>query len=283
MTECHLPKCNPASLIRQIGIGLAAGALCLLMLSYVSPARKSAPETAPVPAEPSSPQSRTSGAAATARQGDEASFPLPALTVGADGEKGEKGEGMTAGVTVTPMMGEPSAAVFTAPQEIAAQEQVAHQPPMGIPASLPPAALQPAAKDPVPSEPVPKPAAKPAPTSESKPEIKPAAKAQATAPGKVSLTPARVLQQKNGNHLSVQLMGSRSLAAIEQFVLAHRLAGQVWVYQTRFNGSPWFVVLKGEYAGMSQAQAAIRTLSPALQKADPWPKSFAQVKRELQQ
>ena len=261
MTECHLPKCNPASLIRQIGIGLAAGALCLLMLSYVSPARKSAPETSPASAEASSPQSRTSGAAATARQGDEASFPLPALTAGADGEKGE---GMTAGVTVTPMMGEPSAAVFTAPQEIAAQEKVAHQPPMGIPASLPPAAPQPAAKDPVPSSPGPKPAAKPA-------------------PGKVSLTPAKVLQQKNGNHLSVQLMGSRSLAAIEQFVLANRLAGQVWVYQTRFNGSPWYVVLKGEYAGMSQAQAAIRTLSPALQKADPWPKSFAQVKRELQQ
>ena len=272
MTECHLPKCNPASLIRQIGIGLAAGALCLLMLSYVSPARQSAPETAPVSAEPFSPQSRTSGAAATARQGDEASFPLPAPTVGADGEKGE---GMTAGVTVTPMMGEPSAAVFTAPQEIAAQEKAVHQPPMGIPASLPPAAPQPAAKAAVPS--------KPAPTSESKPEIKPAAKAQATAPGKVSLTPARVLQQKNGSHLSVQLMGSRSLAAIEQFVLANRLAGQVWVYQTRFNGSPWYVVLKGEYAGMSQAQAAIRTLSPALQKADPWPKSFAQVKRELQQ
>ena len=280
MTEGHLRKCNPASLIRQIGIGLAAGALCLLMLSYVSPARQSVPETSPAPAEASSPQSRTSGAAATARQGDEASFLLPALTAGADGEKGE---GMTAGVTVTPMMGEPSAAVFTAPQEIAAQEQVAHQPPMGIPASLPPAALQPAAKDPVPSEPGPKPAAKPAPKSESKPAIKPEAKAQATAPGKVSLTPARVLQQKNGNHLSVQLMGSRSLAAIEQFVLANRLAGQVWVYQTRFNGSPWYVVLKGEYAGMSQAQAAIRTLSPALQKADPWPKSFAQVKRELQQ
>ena len=280
MTECHLPKCNPASLIRQIGIGLAAGALCLLMLSYVSPARKRAPETAPAPAEAFSPQSRTSGAAATARQGDEASFPLPALTAGADGEKGE---GMTAGVTVTPMMGEPSTALSTAPQEIAAQEKAVHQPPIGIPASLPPAAPQPAAKAAVPSEPVPRPVSKPVPTSESKPEIKPADKAQATAPGKVSLTPAKVLQQKNDNHLSVQLMGSRSLAAIEQFVLANRLTGQVWVYQTRFNAGPWYVVLKGEYAGMSQAQAAIRTLSPALQKADPWPKSFAQVKRELQQ
>lgn len=267
MTECHLPKCNPTSLIRQIGIGLAAGALCLLILSYVSPARQSAPETAPAPAESSSPQSQTSGAAATDRQGDEVSSSLPAPTAGSDGEKGE---GMSAKAAISPMVGEPSAALSTA-----AQEKVAHQPPMGIMASLPPAAPQPAAKAAVPSEQAPKPAAKPAPKSESKPEAK--------APGKVSLTPARVLQQKNGNHLSVQLMGSRSLEAIAQFVLANRLTGQVWVYQTRFHGSPWYVVLKGEYAGMSQAQAAIRTLSPALQKADPWPKSFAQVKRELQQ
>ncbi|QJT24789.1 hypothetical protein E4185_00035 [Aeromonas media] len=45
MTECHLSKCNPSSLIRQIAIGLAAGALCLLILSYVSPtARQDEPE-----------------------------------------------------------------------------------------------------------------------------------------------------------------------------------------------------------------------------------------------
>ncbi len=37
MTECHLSKCNPSSLIRQIAIGLAAGALCLLILSYAEP------------------------------------------------------------------------------------------------------------------------------------------------------------------------------------------------------------------------------------------------------
>jgi len=60
MTECHLSKCNPSSLIRQIAIGLAAGALCLLILSYVSPtARQDEPEVGEVAPD------QVSGAAAT--------------------------------------------------------------------------------------------------------------------------------------------------------------------------------------------------------------------------
>ena len=61
----------------------------------------------------------------------------------------------------------------------------------------------------------------------------------------VSLTPASVLHQKNINHLSIQLMGASSLDAVAQFVRANRLVGQVWIHQTRFHGSPWYVVLKG--------------------------------------
>ena len=273
MTECHLRNCITPSLIRQIGLGLAAGALCFLVLSYADPAaRKSEPEAAvevPTPAEPLSSEPQASGAAATSSQPDEASLPLPALTAGG-GSVGVQGEGMADELTPTPMLGEPSAAV-----SIAGEEKVVAQPPMLITASTPPSAAQPAAKPSVSPESV----SRPAPKPESKPEAKP----QGKAPGKVSLTPAKVLQQKNGNHLSVQLMGSGSLAAIEQFVLANRLAGKVWIYQTKFHGSPWYVVLKGEHASMSQALAAIRKLSPALQKAGPWPKSFAQVKNELKQ
>lgn len=269
MTECHLRNCITPSLIRQIGLGLAAGALCFLVLSYADPAaRKSELEVAvevPTPAEPLSSAPRASGAAATSSQPDEASLPLPALTA-AGGSDGVQGEGMADEAIPTPMLGEPSAAV-----SLAGEEKVVAQPPMLITASTPPSAAQPAAKPSVPPESV----SKPAPKPEIKPEAKP--------PGKVSLTPAKVLQQKNGNHLSVQLMGSGSLAAIEQFVLANRLAGKVWIYQTKFHGSPWYVVLKGEHASMRQALAAIRKLSPALQKAGPWPKSFAQVKNELKQ
>ena len=72
MTGCHLRKCHPASLIRQTGIGLAAGILCFLVLSYSDPsARKDEPEVgevAPAPAEASlsaAGPDGASGAAAT--------------------------------------------------------------------------------------------------------------------------------------------------------------------------------------------------------------------------
>lgn len=134
----------------------------------------------------------------------------------------------------------------------------------------------------------------PAVHSESKPAVqeapkpavkanKPAATAVATptAATRVALTPASTLNQKSSRHFSVQLMGASNLKAVEAFVSAHQLGGKVWVYQTQFRGSPWYVVLQGDHASLEQARAAIRTLPPALLKEQPWPKSFAQVKKEL--
>ena len=100
---------------------------------------------------------------------------------------------------------------------------------------------------------------------------------------KVALTPVATLNKKPRNHYSVQLMGASNTKAVDQFVAEHGLAGKVWVYQTKFRGSPWYVVLQGDYAGLTQAKSAIRKLSPALLKGQPWPKSFAQVQKELKQ
>ena len=264
MTECHLSKCNPSSLIRQIAIGLAAGALCLLILSYVSPtARQDEPEVGEAAPD------QVSGTAATLIPPAETGF-LPSspesIERQVDGAAGK----------LTPMLDVPASGALP----IVAEDVVLPEPPIPAP-SAPLVAIEPAAiPEPV-STPAPEPVRKPAAKSLSKPATVP--EPQGKVSGKVNLTPASVLHQKNINHLSIQLMGASSLDAVAQFVRVNRLVGQVWIYQTRFNGSPWYVVLKGEYAGMSQAQAAIRTLSPALQKADPWPKSFAQVKRELQQ
>ena len=112
----------------------------------------------------------------------------------------------------------------------------------------------------------------------------PAATAPAAAPApKVALTPVATLNKKARNHYSIQLMGASNTQAVDSFVAEHGLAGKVWVYKTRFRGSPWYVVVQGDYANSTQAKAAIRKLSPALLKGQPWPKSFAQIQRELKQ
>jgi DamX protein len=112
----------------------------------------------------------------------------------------------------------------------------------------------------------------------------PAATAPAAAPApKVALTPVATLNKKARNHYSIQLMGASNTQAVDSFVAEHGLAGKVWVYKTRFRGSPWYVVVQGDYANSTQAKAAIRKLSPALLKGQPWPKSFAQIQKELKQ
>ena len=99
----------------------------------------------------------------------------------------------------------------------------------------------------------------------------------------MALTPAATLNKKPRNHYSIQLMGASNTKAVDKFVAENALAGKIWVYQTKFRGSPWYVVLQGDYASSNQAKAAIRKLSPALLKGQPWPKSFAQVQKELKQ
>ncbi|USV58602.1 SPOR domain-containing protein [Aeromonas encheleia] len=110
-----------------------------------------------------------------------------------------------------------------------------------------------------------------------------ASKPAVTAAPKVALTPAATLNQKAKNHYSIQLMGASNTQAVDAFVAEHGLAGKVWVYKTRFRGSPWYVVVQGDYASSTQAKAAIRKLTPALLKGQPWPKSFAQIQKELKQ
>ncbi|WP_323932167.1 SPOR domain-containing protein [Aeromonas caviae] len=128
----------------------------------------------------------------------------------------------------------------------------------------------------------------PAPKSvPARTEAQPASGAQ-TAPvaapaAKVALTPVATLNKKPKNHYSIQLMGASNTKAVDSFVAEHGLAGKVWVYKTRFRGSPWYVVVQGDYASSAQAKAAIRKLSPALLKGQPWPKSFAQIQKELKQ
>jgi DamX protein len=104
---------------------------------------------------------------------------------------------------------------------------------------------------------------------------------QAAPAPRVALTPVTTLQQKAKTHYSVQLMGASNRPAVDSFVAENQLSGKVWVYQTQFRGSPWFVVLQGDHASLQQAKAAIRQLPPALVKGQPWPKSFAQVQKEL--
>lgn len=121
----------------------------------------------------------------------------------------------------------------------------------------------------------------------SKPAVnkQPAAKAASvkTVTAKSLHTPNATLLTHAPKHYTIQLMAAADANALARFVNQQHLAGQVWMYETQFKGAPWFVLIKGDYADSKQANRAIRQLSAELQKNRPWPKSFAQVHKELKQ
>lgn len=259
MTERYLRK--PSHLIRQLMLGLAAGALGFFFLSHsIPPSQRNIPTViaaAPSPllstaSEPSRPHASHVSVWVLA---DKLALPLPGLV---------------------------SDAEYVARQQESIADRVT--PMADANAKLPSSSTL---SDPMPQARAP--IAEPKVTVElnvaakSKAVTTPKAKPQGDKPGRVTLTPARILNQKDSNHLSVQLMGASRLDAIERFVVINRLAGKVWVYRTQLHGHPWYVVLKGDHANMTLAVAAIRNLPSALLKAKPWPKSFAQVKKELKQ
>lgn len=260
MTERYLRK--PSHLIRQLTLGLAVGAIGFYLLSNSIPSSKRniPSQSAAVPLSSAASEQPSRHQASVWVRADALALPLPGLV--SDAEYAARQQEILA-AKVAPWLGRPAS---TAPQQGAKETTTPEHStsPDPVQQAKPPVA---ASKDAT------APSAAPAPTPKSKP--------QGDKPGSVTLTPTHILNQKESSHLSVQLMGASRLDAIERFVVAHQLSGKVWVYRTQLHGNPWYVVLKGDHANMTLATAAIRNLPPALLKAKPWPKSFAQVKEEL--
>ena len=123
--------------------------------------------------------------------------------------------------------------------------------------------------------------AKPAPTvkpSQPKVEAKPVASKSGVAAGTGNLAE---LKQKPARHYTLQLSAGPDLAALKQSARQLSLPQTSWVYQTEYQGKPWFVLIQGDYATSAQAKAAIATLPAQVKRGAPWPKSFAQVQKEI--
>lgn len=130
--------------------------------------------------------------------------------------------------------------------------------------------------------------------SKAKPEAKakPAIKAKPEAAAKPVSQPATVavsgsqgqpaeLKAKSGQRYALQLTASSERAAVLNYALKHSPGDRFWIYQTAHDGKPWFVLVQGDYASSVQAKAAVASLPAALQAGHPWPKSFAQIQKEM--
>jgi septal ring-binding cell division protein DamX/type II secretory pathway predicted ATPase ExeA len=80
---------------------------------------------------------------------------------------------------------------------------------------------------------------------------------------------------------TLQLISARSKSNISQFMQSMPNAEKMHYLQTQVKGTPWHVVIYGQYANRAQANAAIAKLPAKLRALKPWPKSISSVKNTI--
>lgn len=85
-----------------------------------------------------------------------------------------------------------------------------------------------------------------------------------------------VLVQSPTN-LTIQLLATQNRLAAQDFVRQHGISADATVFEFLREGKPWFSVIYGSFAGMSQTKAAIQDLPSVLRAQLPWVRGFSGI------
>lgn len=87
------------------------------------------------------------------------------------------------------------------------------------------------------------------------------------------------LMKKNPKHFTLQLVGSQDEAKLRELIeeLNKSSQTQLSYLESRRNGSPWFVLVTGDYPNIEAARAAIPNLDAELRRLGPWARDFQSV------
>lgn len=84
-----------------------------------------------------------------------------------------------------------------------------------------------------------------------------------------------------GTHYTLQLSGGTAPDELYRTARRHKLTNYL-VYETERSGQLWYVLVAGEYATLTTANQALKTLPAELHRNGPWVRSLRQVQNELQ-
>ena len=88
------------------------------------------------------------------------------------------------------------------------------------------------------------------------------------------------LRGASKNHYTLQISSASQSEPLLALAKKQKLSNYL-VYETQRHGRRWYILLYGEYAGMTQAKQALQQLPTALKKDSPWIRSLSHVHSEL--
>lgn len=86
----------------------------------------------------------------------------------------------------------------------------------------------------------------------------------------------------NPQHYAIQLMAAKHSQTIINFMGKHHIPGQAYSYTTYNNkGQKLYMLILGNYANLQSAHNAINKLPSAIKAQHPWPRTYANVHKEI--
>lgn len=92
--------------------------------------------------------------------------------------------------------------------------------------------------------------------------------------------PGGSIQNAPASHFTLQLSSASRSDTLKAYAAQHNLPN-AWVYETKRDGKPWYVLVNGVYASSAQAKQAALSLPADVQAQKPWVKPIRQVKQDL--
>ncbi|OZI14279.1 hypothetical protein CE195_09735 [Sodalis-like symbiont of Philaenus spumarius] len=87
------------------------------------------------------------------------------------------------------------------------------------------------------------------------------------------------IQSAPAGYYTLQLSSASQPATLNAYARQQKLY-HYWVYQTRRDGKPWYVLVNGVYPSLSQAKNAVAQLPADVQAKKPWARQIGQVKKD---
>lgn len=101
----------------------------------------------------------------------------------------------------------------------------------------------------------------------------------APAPSAAAGSAAGTIQSAPAGYYTLQLSSASQPATLNAYARQQQLS-HCWVYQTRRDGKPWYVLVNGVYPSLSQAKNAVAQLPADVQAKKPWARQIGQVKKD---
>lgn len=82
---------------------------------------------------------------------------------------------------------------------------------------------------------------------------------------------------------TVQVLGSRSVASIRDFLSQHGELSGSGYFETRYQNQPWYVVVAGNFSQRQSAEQAIAQMPAEVRRLQPWVRSVGDIQSDLQE